>query len=72
MANYLLKLFDTKHGRASERTNLGELPVDAGDDEAAIKRLKESYPDRLSECDCAELYRPDGKLVWEMHGDSEV
>ncbi len=63
MANYLLKLFGPK------RAPLDELPVPAGDDLSAIRRLKESYPARLEECDCAELYGPDGKLVWEQHDE---
>ena len=63
MANYLLKLFGPKRAR------LDELEVPAGDDLSAIRRLKESYPARLEECDCAELYGPDGKLVWEQHDE---
>jgi hypothetical protein len=46
--------------------DLGKLDVTASDDLSAIKRLKDTYPERLSECDCAELYGPDGKLVWEQ------
>jgi hypothetical protein len=63
MANYLLKLFGPKRAR------LDELEVPAGDDLSAIRRLKETYPARLEECDCAELYGPDGKLVWETHDE---
>ena len=63
MANYLLKLFGPK------RAPLDELSVPAGDDLSAIRRLKESYPARLEDCDCAELYGPDGKLVWEQHDE---
>ncbi len=67
MANYLLKLFG-KRDRA-ERPGLGELEIAAHDDMSAIRRLKDTYPERLSECDCAELYGPDGKLVWEKHDE---
>lgn len=63
MANYLLKLFGPK------RAPMDELSVPAADDLSAIRRLKESYPARLEECDCAELYGPDGKLVWEQHDE---
>ncbi len=68
MANYLLKLFGPKRDKA-ERPGLGELDIDAHDDLSAIRRLKDTYPERLSECDCAELYGPDGKLVWEKHDE---
>jgi hypothetical protein len=63
MANYLLKLFGPRRAR------LDEIEVPAGDDLSAIRRLKETYPARLEECDCAELYGPDGKLVWETHDE---
>jgi hypothetical protein len=68
MANYLLKLFGPKRG-ASDRPGLGEVAIPAQDDLSAIRRLKDSYPERLEECDCAELYNPDGKLVWEQHDE---
>ena len=67
MANYLLKLFGPNRATTAPRADLGELDIAAHDDMAAIKRLRETYPERLSECDCAELYGPDGKLVWEQH-----
>jgi hypothetical protein len=68
MANYLLKLFGPKRDK-TERPGLGELDIDAHDDLSAIRRLKDTYPARLEECDCAELYGPDGKLVWEKHDE---
>ena len=71
MPNYLLKLFGPKHDAASARMGLGELDVSAQDDLSAIRRLKETYPDRLAQCDCAELYGPDGRLVWEQSSDAE-
>jgi hypothetical protein len=67
MANYLLKLFGKRD--KAERPPLGELAIDAHDDLSAIRRLKDTYPARLEECDCAELYGPDGKLVWEKHDE---
>jgi hypothetical protein len=70
MANYLLKLFGPERNNTTERLGLGVLKVAAHDDIAAIRRLKDTYPDRLSDCDCAELYGPDGRLVWEQSGDA--
>ena len=67
MANYLLKLFGPRRARARPGPDLGELQIAAHDDLTAIQRLRDTYPERLSECDCAELYGPDGKLVWEQH-----
>jgi hypothetical protein len=67
MANYLLKLFGKRD--KAERPALGELEIAAHDDMSAIRRLKDTYPARLEECDCAELYGPDGKLVWEKHDE---
>jgi len=67
MANYLLKLFGPNRAKTAPRADLGELDIPAHDDLSAIRRLRETYPERLSECDCAELYGPDGKLVWEQH-----
>jgi len=67
MANYLLKLFGADRAKTAPRADLGELEIPAHDDLSAIRRLRETYPERLSECDCAELYGPDGKLVWEQH-----
>jgi hypothetical protein len=72
MPHYLLKLLGPKRDRASARIALGEIDVSAQDDLSAIRRLKETYPERLSECDCAELYGPDGKLVWEQRSDAEI
>jgi hypothetical protein len=70
MADYLLKLFGPRRDKL--RTALGEIDVSAHDDLAAVKRLKDTFPDRLSECDCAELYGPDDKLVWEQNSDAET
>ena len=67
MANYLLKLFGPNRAKTAPRADLGELDIAAHDDLSAIQRLRDTYPERLSECDCAELYGPDGKLVWEQH-----
>jgi hypothetical protein len=65
MANYLVKLF-------APPTVRGEFYVPADDDLSAIRRLRDTYPDLLSGCDCAELYGPDGKLVWEQRRDGEA
>lgn len=69
MANYLLKLFGPHRDKLAPRPHLGELEIPADDDLSAIRRLKETYPERLSECDCAELYGPDGRMVWEKHDE---
>ena len=69
MANYLLKLFGAKRDPGSARTVVGELDIAAQDDLSAIRRLRDSILIALSDCDCAELYGPDGKMVWEHPGD---
>jgi hypothetical protein len=65
MANYLVKL-------VAPPTVRGEFYVSADDDLSAIRRLRDMYPDLLSGSDCAELYAPDGKLVWEQRRDVEA
>ena len=72
MANYLLKLFGAGRDKATARVAIAEFEVSALDDLSAIRRLRDTYPDRLSECDCAELYGPDGKMVWEQSGDDST
>jgi hypothetical protein len=72
LASYVLKLLGPKHGATAARISLGELSLSAYDDLAAIRCLKETYPDRLAECDCAEFYGPDGRLIWEERVDAGV
>ena len=72
LANYVLKLLGPKPGDANSRIALGEFRISAYDDLAAIRCLKETYPDRLSLCDCAEFYGPDGRLIWEERVDAKL
>jgi hypothetical protein len=70
MANYVLKLLGPKRGDADARINFGELTVSAYDDLSAMRCLKETYPDRLARCECAEFYAPDGRLIWEEEANA--
>jgi hypothetical protein len=69
LANYVVRLFGRRHSLTNARISLGEFNISAYDDLSAIRCLKETYPARLSECDCAEFYGPDGKLVWEQRAN---
>ncbi|MEJ0066235.1 MAG: hypothetical protein WDM85_13135 [Caulobacteraceae bacterium] len=64
LANYVLRLLGSKHG--DTRVTVAEINVSAYDDLSAIRCLRETYPDRLSDCDCAEFFGPDGRLIWEQ------
>lgn len=72
LADYVLRLLGPQRGDLSGRVALAELKVSAYDDLSAIRCLKDTYPDRLSECDCAEFYGPDGKLIWEQRVSSDA
>jgi len=72
LANYVLKLLGPKHGGSNARVALAEINLSAYDDLSAIRCLRETYPDRLSKCDCAEFYGPDGKLIWEQRVSSDA
>jgi hypothetical protein len=66
----ILKLLGLQPGRAGARTAVGELIVPA-DDLAAIRCLRATYPDRPTKRDCAEYYRPEGRLIWEESADAD-
>jgi hypothetical protein len=70
VANYVLKLLGPKRGDTDARINFGELRVSAYDDLSAIRCLKETYPDRLTRCECAQFYAPDGRLIWEEEANA--
>jgi hypothetical protein len=72
LANYVLGLLGPRRGSASARVALGEVGVAAYDDLSAIRCLRETYPDRLSACDCAEFYGPDGRLIWEQRTGADA
>jgi hypothetical protein len=72
LANYVLKLLGPKHGGSNARVALAEINISADDDLSAMRCLRETYPDRLRECDCAEFYTPDGRLIWEERVDANA
>jgi hypothetical protein len=72
LANYVLKLFRRRLSPTNTSTYLGEFNISAYDDLSAIRCLKETYPARLSECDCAEFYGPDGRLIWELRANASA
>jgi hypothetical protein len=55
--------------RWNARWGFGDFDSPVHDDLAAIRCLRETYPDRLPESDCAGFYRADGRLIWEDRGD---
>jgi hypothetical protein len=72
LANYVLRLLGPKRGGTNARIALSEFNISAYDDLTAIRCLRETYSDRLSDCHCAEFCGPDGTLIWEERVNADV
>ena len=57
-------------GRGGRGTRIS--PAGVRDDLSTIRCLRETYPDDLAECDCAEFLGPDGRLIWEQGAVRDV
>jgi hypothetical protein len=72
LANYVLKLLGPRRRDDAVRAALAEIGISARDDLSAIRCLRETYLGRLANCDCAEFYAPDGRLIWEQRADADA
>jgi hypothetical protein len=63
VANFVRRLLQGRSGDRGARAAPG---AGMHDDLAALRCLRETFPDRLADCDCAEFLRPDGRLIWEQ------
>jgi hypothetical protein len=70
LATYVLKLLGLRRRDGVVGVALAE--ISARDDLSAIRCLRETYRGRLSECDCAEFYAPDGRLIWEQRSGGDA
>lgn len=65
MTAYTLKLYRNRTGAVKE--GLGGVTFDVGSDETAIRYLRYTYSERLTDCDHAVLFDEGGKIVWEEY-----
>jgi len=62
--------FAVGRDRSPAEIAFGVRDASAYDDMSAIRCLRETYPERLSACDGAGFYGPDGRLIWEQGVDA--